>query len=484
MKILFIYSFQDAQSATKPLRSEGQMQFGISYISSFLKKHGHKTKLVVLSRMFKKQKEGILNRCIKGFDPQLICFTTVSTEYQFVSSIAKYIKNHHRNIYLLIGGPHVSLNPENILSDDFDALCVGEGENAVLELVTQLESNITPSGILNLWIKKGSHIERNPQRPFLQDLDGLPFPDREMWKEWTNEHPGSLAPILLGRGCPFQCTYCSNHALKKLASGAYVRFRSPDNIIEEIKEILADYPTKRDFYLEVETMGVNKKCDFELCSKLEQLNATLDKPLNFGVNLRIASNADYEDLFIRFKRCNFKFVNIGLESGSERVRREILRRNYTNNDLINAVSLAKKHGLKVNFYNMIGIPGETLIDFEETIKINRICQPDTQMLSIFYPYPGTDLYYLCKEQGLLNEPIDGNMERAKAILDLPGFPKRQIQQNYIWFTFNVYKGFKPISKILASVMVHKIYSSSFLNKLYRLITQINLFKRLKYLLKF
>lgn len=483
MNILFVYSLQDARSATKPLQSPAQMQFGISYISSFLKKHGHRTKLIVLSRMFTKKNEYIENRLFNDFNPKLICFTTVSTEYPFIVNVAKFIKNRYKDIFLVVGGPHISLNPDNVLSDSFDALCIGEGENPILELVQQLENNITPSNIQNLWIKKGSEIEKNPQRPFLQNLDSLPFPDKDMWSEWIDEHPGSIEPILLGRGCPFQCTYCSNHALKKIASGSYVRLRSTDNIIEEIKEIITTHPTKGEFYLEVETLGINKKWDLGLCSKLEQLNKNLSRPLNFGVNLRVTPNAELNSLFASFKRSNLKFVNIGLESGSERVRREILRRNYSNEDIINAVTLARKYGLKVNFFNLIGIPGETLTDFRKTISINRICQPDTQMLSIFYPYPGTDLYSLCKEKGFLREPISTDMERSKAILDLPGFTKKQIQKNYIWFNYYVYKGYKPTYKILASVIVHKIHSNHRLNKIYRWLTSITIFKMLKHFLK-
>ena len=122
-------------------------------------------------------------------------------------------------------------------------------------------------------------------------------------------------------------------------------------------------------------------------------------------------------------------------------------------------------------------------NFRETIKINQICHPDTQMLSIFYPYPGTDLYSLCKEQGLLQEPLSTDMERSKAVLNLPGFTKKQIQKNYIWFNYYVYKGYKPTYKILASVIVHKIHSNHRLNKIYRWLTSITIFKMLKYFLK-
>lgn len=480
MKVIFVYSVNIAGDPEKPLESPEQIQFGISYISSFLKRHGHQTKLVVLSGNSAKSNINILNECFKKFPAKLVCFTAVSTEYRFIANISKHIKEKWPDAYLLAGGPHVSLNPDGVLSDGFDALCIGEGESPVLELVSQLEKGILPSGVSNLWIKRGSKIEKNSPRPFLQNLNSLPFPDRGMWQEWIRERPGARYSVLLGRGCPFECTYCSNHALKKLAPGSYVRLRSPDNIVEEIKDIITKFPIqKREIYLEVESFGVNKQWALELCLKLEQFNKTLDQSLSFGVNLRITPNADLEDLLVACKKANFRFINIGLESGSERVRREILKRNYSNQDVVNAVNLARKHGLKVAFYNMVGLPGETIADFEETVKINRICVPDWHLTGIFFPYPGTDLYFLCKERGLLKEISGKEIERMKATLDLPGFSKKQIQKAYIWFDYYVYKGQKPLYKILGRVFRAQLMSRPYSAILWKKLLRLPFFKTLR-----
>ncbi|MCJ7653279.1 MAG: hypothetical protein MUO75_06225, partial [Actinobacteria bacterium] len=122
--------------------------------------------------------------------------------------------------------PHASLNPDDCLKSSFDAVCIGEGEYPTLELVEHLERGLSPTGIPNLYLKRGENIERNPTRPFLRDLEGLPFPDRDMWVPWV-ANPLSRPSVLVGRGCPFQCTYCCNHALGRLAEGRYVRLRSP-----------------------------------------------------------------------------------------------------------------------------------------------------------------------------------------------------------------------------------------------------------------
>jgi len=178
MNILFVYSLQEIESIRKPLRSQEQIQFGISYISALLKQYDHQTKLVVLSRTSgDKNNRKILHKHIDEFKPGLICFTVVFSEYGFIAGIANYLKKMYKNIYYAIGGVHASLNPEDILNDDFDAICIGEGEYPTLELAASLEKGIEPSGIKNLWIKHDGQIERNPTRPFIQDLDVLPFLD-------------------------------------------------------------------------------------------------------------------------------------------------------------------------------------------------------------------------------------------------------------------------------------------------------------------
>lgn len=455
------------------------MQFGISYISSILKKNGHATKLIVLSRLLGKRNTEIIDAQVKRFQPQLICFTCVYTEFNFMRTMAKYLKNRYPDIFLLIGGPHVSLNPKEAIASDFDALCVGEGEYPTLEIVSQFEQGKQPSDIPNLWIKQGNKIQQNPPRPFLQDLDSLPFPDRQMWQEWTEEVPDSVNAVLLGRGCPFNCTYCCNPGLRKLSGGRYVRFRSSENILEEIKNFHAKFPEKNNIYLEVETIGADKEWSLQLCSKLEEFNATLKQPLTYSTNLRITPNMDLNSLFPAFKKSNLTMLKIGLESGSERVRREILQRDYSNEDIINAVSLARKHDLKVFFYNLVGIPGETLNDFKATIKINRTCLPDVSIPHVFFPYPGTELYDLCKERGLLPEVLETGLERSEAVLDLPGFSKKQIQDSYIWFDYDVYKGYKPMYKILAKLFVSKLISNTFLHSLYRRFSYLTIFKQLR-----
>jgi len=456
---MFVYSINDASGNKKPLSDPRAMHFGISYISSFLKKRGHETKLLVLAKELKNENRNLIDIHLSVFSPNLICFTAVASEYSFILEMSKYIKQQYPTIFQLVGGTHVTLNPENCIFDGFDGLCIGEGEFPTLELVEQISNGESPHGIKNLWIKNGKSIEKNPPRDFIKDLDEIPFPDWNMWKEWVQVSSDSAFSILLGRGCPFRCTYCSNHALRKIAHGSYVRYRSPKNIISEIKERIKNNPEIKEYYLEVETIGVNSQWEFDLFSKLKELNNEYNQKLSFGTNLRVTPNLDIERFFREIKSANFKKVNMGLESGSEKIRSQVLNRHYSNEKFVKTVECAKANKIEVTINNLIGIPGETEKNFRETINITRKCQPDGLQTSVYYPYPGTDLYKLCKQRGLISETRNPVAEREETVLDLPEFNRKQIKKQLVWFVYNVYKGYIPTTVLLMKVMLKRFQIS-------------------------
>ncbi|MBP6943962.1 MAG: B12-binding domain-containing radical SAM protein [Candidatus Omnitrophica bacterium] len=451
MKILFIYSLYNVRSIKKPLHTQEQVSFGISYISSYLKSLGHDVALLVLNRA-----DGPFNaaadKAIKEHSPGLVCLSAITTEYPFIEKVAGYIKKRYPGIFVIAGGIHISLAPEEAIKGPFDAICVGEGEYAAAELAECLDAGRRPSGIKNLWIKAADgSVERNPARPFVGDLDSLPFPDRQIWQEWISEEPGTKYSILAGRGCSFGCTYCCNHALRKIAPGKYVRYRSPENIIKELEICRTALPGHDTVYFEMENIGPEDGWARGFISRLKEYNIASGRRLNFGANVRVTKGAVFDELFAEMKDAGFGYVNMGLESGSERIRRELLKRDYSDSDLIAAVRSAKVRGLQVCLNSMMGLPGETTRDLEKTAELNRSCQPDWHFVSIFYPYPGTELYAYCAEEGLLKKDASGELDDRRANILLTGMTGRDLQRSYLWFNFNVYRGYKPHHVILARV---------------------------------
>ncbi len=408
-----------------------------SYISGLLKHHRHETGLVVLESKRGAEDFRLVERRLREFEPTLVCHTAVATQYPFIANVGAHIRRLRPELCQLVGGVHASLNPGQAISDSFDAVCVGEGEYPTLELVSQLERGTRPSGIANLWIRTGDGVEQNAPRPFLRSLDSLPLPDREMWDEWLDHSRPPVHTVLLGRGCPHQCTYCCNHALRKIAGGPYVRFRDPDAIAHEVRTLAAPPDMDQAIYLEVETLMLDQAWTEAVCDRLAALNAMRQRPIRFGANIRVTPHANVEGFFQALARANVRWVNIGLESGSTRIRREVLKRYYSNVDVLRAVHAARTHGMRVTLYNLVGLPGETRADFLETARMNRLCRPDVARTSIFFPYPGTVLHQLCAAQGLLPAKLPTERERRQAVLDLPGFPSRQIQECYDHFDLYV-----------------------------------------------
>jgi radical SAM superfamily enzyme YgiQ (UPF0313 family) len=230
MNISCICSVDDFVSVEKPLPSFASVPFGLSYIATSLKHAGHKVLILVATP--ETNFSDMISKFVKKYNPRLFCLTSVTSQYHLISDIAKAIKAVDSSIYVLLGGHHTTLNPEETIKEPyFDAICIGEGERAVVEYASYIERNEQPTGISNLWIKNKNEafVEKNPPAPFIQALDDLPHIDREMWDKWVAE-TDRMPSVLLGRGCPNKCTYCSNHALAKIAGGRYVRFRSPEDV--------------------------------------------------------------------------------------------------------------------------------------------------------------------------------------------------------------------------------------------------------------
>jgi len=439
MNVLFVHSETWSKrigpfDKKRPLGSQDEIQFGISYISSLLKKHGHGTRLFIAAGRLEKKK---IDKAVNDFKPGLICFTAVFREFNMITLAAKYIKKKYPAIYLLAGGAHITLNPEQAINEAFDAICVGEGEYPARELIEQLEKKQRPSKINNLWIKSENGIERNITRNFLPDLDRLPFPDRQMWQRWIKRLHTSQV-ILLGRGCPFTCSYCCNHAFKKVAPGKYVRFRSPGNIIAEITELLIQFPETKTVYFETEALNADEKYLFEFCHRLEEFNKSIGNRLSYGVNLRITPNTDMKTVLFHLRKAGIGYISIGLESGNEMIREKILDRHYSNRLFKEVVKTAKRYRLFVMVYAMIGIPGETKKEYLDTVNILRECKPHYIQVNIFFPYPGTKLYRHCLEQNHLPKNRLCDRGRNAAVLDLPGFSKKEIQESFYDFLPRVY----------------------------------------------
>lgn len=385
----------------------------IGHLSAILKKAGCQTDLLLeppLDLYLKLpfiNKERILKNLLRRaekFEPDLLAVSSTTDAFPHARQIIKLVKKRFK-IPVIIGGIQATSLPEYTLANtEADIACVGEGDYALLELVQAMQSNLSPDNINNLWIKKrGGGIIKNPVRPLIEDLDSLPFPDKEIFRQYgclTRDYN-----IMAGRGCPYQCTYCCNHIYQRIykGKGRYVRRRSVENVIKELTENSEKYKFKSVYFWD-DTFILDKNW-------LKRFAKRYKNDINLPFHCLSRPENINEEAIVLLKDAGCSHINIGLESGSEKIRKNVLNRHYTNEQFTKAVHLIRQHKIKLNLFNMLGIPGESSDDMWNTVKMNKAANPDGCWAHLFKPFPETDIARSMLENGMLS---NDDMETIKA----------------------------------------------------------------------
>jgi len=385
MKILFIQS--------DPFAWIGKMS-----ISAVLKKEGHKCDILI------EPAEKKLIESIKKISPDIVAFSITTGTHMWVLEKAKEVKEK-LNLPILFGGPHATFFPEIIKDRSVDVVCRGESEYAILELLNSLEEGKEIKRIKNLWVKEGNKIYKNKLRALIQNLDSLPFPDRSLYyNRYEFLRSQKSRDFILMRGCPYNCSFCYNHSLKKLYAqkGKYTRYKSVNRAIEEILDVKKRWGLGSAMFFD-EVAFLNKNWLF---SFLKQYKERVNVP--FVTEAR-ADLLDEETVH-KLKQANCSCVRMGVETGSDHLRNEVLRKNLTNKQIETAAHLIKKEKILLETYNMIGLPRESLRNAFETLYFNRKIKADYAWCAIFHPYPKTDLADLAIKDKLIGGNFWQNME--------------------------------------------------------------------------
>jgi len=325
--------------------------------------------------------------------------------------VASVVKSVDSDITTVLDGLHPSARPEDCLSNpDIDFVVRGEPEYTMLELIGALEKDRTEDlkkieGIG--FTKNGKTVITSP-RPEIKDLDALPFPARHLlpmniYFEAIRENPirGKISKrytiIITSRGCPHRCIFCSNH----IVMGKTWRGRSPENVVDELEQIVNTYSIKQiDFF--DENMTLNKKRVEDICDLIMERGVDIDWYVPNGVR---ADTLD-EELLRKMSAAGCKEIRVAPESGVQRVVDEIIKKNLKLKDVERAVVLAKKVGMQIGVFFMLGLIGETKEDIKETIKYAyklKKLGADSFQFSIATPLYGTELYEQAKRGGYLRE---------------------------------------------------------------------------------
>lgn len=453
MRILFIHKYDYHE----PL--------GIMTLSAYLKNRGHHCELldVKLEKNYIKQ--------VQKYNPDIIAYSVLTVNQKFYSNINKKLKTKF-NFISVFGGAHTTFYPEFINNDGVDIICIGEGEQALAELVDKLERQEDYSKIKNLYVKKNGHIYKNELRDLISNLDDIPFPDRDLINKYNHYKHRTRVRTITSRGCPFNCTYCFNHSYKALFKnkGIFVRQRSVDNVIKELVCLKNQYnPINIEFHDDV--FILDKKWVDEFVIKYK-------KQINIPYDISLRVDLVKEEIIEKLKFSGCKCIHFGIESGNFDIRKNILNRNITDEQIIKAALLFKKYDIKTKPFNIVGLPGETLENVYETISLNIKCKVSYAINTIYHPYPQTVLakyaidnnYY----NGDINE-IDKSLFYGKSAIKTHDIHK--IVRLHYLFAFCVKTPwFIPISKILVLLPFDAFYRVLFF--LYRAYSVIFIYKQL------
>lgn len=400
MRILFIYN--------------GTESLGIEYISALLKSKGHEVYLFfdpqifgghliqneTMVKLLSLDKEIIRNTV--NLKPDLVAFSAHTSNYRWCLKIAENVKRL-MNIPIVFGGVHTSALPKTVLSNEcVDFAIIGEGEFSMLDLVEHLKNSINRSELLNIeniCFRYNGTIHINNPRPYIRDLDLLPFPDKALF---YNKVPFLERNYLImaSRGCLYSCTYCVNNWNIRLycKETIHVRRRSVGNIIEELSRVKKRNRTRFIVFVDdVFTFSSEWLEGF-----VEEYRSKINMPFFCNVHPQTITKKTISLL----KKMGCCLITMGIQSGSERIRRDIFHRPGSNQKIIEAVSFIKESGIKISVDNIFGAPTETEDDVKETLDLCYKIKPDRIIIFWLTAYPKTKIVeYLKKERMLTDNDI-------------------------------------------------------------------------------
>ena len=374
-----------------------------------------------------------LENVIKEFQPALIGISALSIDFHLSKVVARLIKKILPEIPIILGGVLPTVSPDECIQEDcFDMICVGEGEKALVELSKCIESKEDYSNINNLWVKNQGQIKKNPTGSF-KTLDSLLVPD---WDLFDPQHIWGplygqmyrVAPVELSRGCPYRCTYCVNDALRNVYSESdkYHRRKSPEKAVSDMLYLKNKYDIEMFYILDETFMAVTKS---EIKTLAEVYKQKINTP--FFAQTRPETVTEEKAKIVADMGC--KVMSLGIENGNDHIRKAVLNRKVSKEQIISAFKILKKYGIQTSSFNMLGVPGETVDTILETIELNKLCEPDSIGVTYFFPYKGTALREFALKKNMITGDEDPNLSNDVPVLKLPTISQSKIVHYFVNF---------------------------------------------------
>lgn len=395
---------------------------GIQCLSAFLKQHGYDTALVndpnlfdnpwvqhpTLAKIFDNPQDII--RQIDEHNPDLIGLSVVTDDLSWALKWAKRIKDH-LDIPIVVGNVHATFHPQECLQNDcFDFVVRGEGELTLLELVKALEGKMNFADVLGLCYKVNGEIKVNPMRPLIEELDILPFPDKDLYYN-VMPYLDHGYTTMSGRGCPYRCTFCDNNTSMQLykteikKTKKWARRHSPEYVVEEILWAKKKYNIKHVRFND-EDFSFDKNWLREFCPLYKE-------KVGIPYFAWVYPNTIDDEMATLLAESGCDAVEMGIQSGSQHLRKEMLHRNTKDDQIKIAMHALRKAKIRTTIDIIIGLPTETKHDLDETVRL--IAETNPWHIYAFWLryYPSTEILSIVKERKLVSPEQLAKLESGK-----------------------------------------------------------------------
>lgn len=388
---------------------------GLAYIAGYLEKMHIPVRIMDASAEQMTVEQVISEMRVD--EQTLIGITLLTTTFRVVQVLCQRIKAAYPQCTIVLGGPHSTVLPERTLREipEADFACVGEGE-LTLAAIAQSADPGDIKGIEGICYRSDGEIKRNPDRPFIRELDSIPPPARHLLPmeryhlTVSRVSGGSFCPtIIVARGCPFKCSYCSR------TFGRTFRAHSTHRIVDEIKDLIAAYNI-RQINIEADTLTVKKSFLKELC------HALIENGLHQRIKWTCESRVDTVDeaMLLLMRRAGCWQISYGVETGSQRLL-NLINKGVTLAQVEETFQLTKKAGISIRGFFMLGLPTETREESLATIAFAKKIDPLWAQFTITVPYPGTQMFHDLDQMGQI--------------------------QTYDWGRYNTWSGWKGEDQI-------------------------------------
>jgi len=382
--------------------------FGIKYLHAYLLRAGHDSSIVFVPRHTPEALAALMD-FIGIHQPDAAGCGFMTFEASFAREIGLGVKEKFPDMLFIAGGIHPTINPEECL-EYADIVFIGESEEALLEFADNFDRGSGYRDVGNIAYRDNEQVVFNSLRPLIEDLDALPFPehlprnsyvchdgsivplDEDVFRRYTR-YDGKAYNIISSRGCPFSCSYCCNSFLSKLYDSKKIRKRSPENVVEELKQIVRQFPDMilvniHDDCFLAQTADWHRTFAEEYRKHVARPFIVRSTPLHLT-----------EEKIGILKEAGLAWVTMGLQSGSENTNQNVFLRRVSNEKFLEATRLIHDHNISGYYDVILDNPFETDDDLIETIKVlKKVPKPfQLQLFSLTF-YKGTDIFDMFKQR--------------------------------------------------------------------------------------